>query len=150
MIAEFKDLTSYNNGRNGAVAYEVGAVQFHDFRSANNVRANIEYGFVDEGIEDDYAKVVGGWILGKSAYWTSDRLDVASPDGIVFARSENFSIEGTKFCYYEAAYDAAALATCQDCSEMVDDRNIGAYTTKLTNLWYDVDNVDFRIRFHPE
>ena len=36
IVAEFLNLVSYKNGRNGAIAERVGAVQFHNFKTADN------------------------------------------------------------------------------------------------------------------
>jgi len=95
IIAEFHNLVSYKNGRNGAIAERVGAVQFHNFKTADNHLAGIEFSLTED-IIDGYAKVVGGLIVGRSAN-TEDSLDRSSPHGIIGPRTENFSIEGTKF-----------------------------------------------------
>ena len=129
------------------MAYKVGAVQFQNFMTANSLLANMEYSYVVSDIADDFAKIVGGWSLGKSPNWTSDKLDDASPNGIIFARSENFSIQDTKFCFYEWDDDAASLGPCSQCNDDVDN-DIGSYTTKVVNLWYDPSSVDYRIRWH--
>ena len=90
IIAEFKNFLGYNNGGNGAMAYRVGAVQFQDFRVANNLLANMEYSYVVNDIADGFAKIVGGWSLGKSANWNSAKLTAASPYGIILLDLKTF------------------------------------------------------------
>lgn len=65
IIANFYNLVSYKNGRNGAIAERVGAVQFHNFKTADNVLAGIEFSLTED-IIDGYAKVVGGLIVGRT------------------------------------------------------------------------------------
>ena len=124
VVAEFRDFMGYNNRNNGAMAFEVGAVQFIDFKMANNLLANMEYSYLVSGLGDDVAKIVGGWSLGKSPQWESAWLDDAAPHGVVFARSENFRVVDTKFCYYEWELDngghdigAACLGPCSNCND---------------------------------
>ena len=150
VVAEFRDFMGYNNGEHGAMAFEVGAVQFVDFKMANNMLVNVEYSKIVSSLPDDYAKIVGGWMLGKSPGLMSclPSLIDAAPNGIVFARDEYFRVINTKFCYYLWAEEAACLSPCSNCDDDVDN-DIGAYTTIITNLWYDPATVDHRIRFHP-
>ncbi len=65
IIANFYNLVSWKNGRNGAIAERVGAVQFHNFKTADNVLAGIEFSLTED-IRDDYAKVVGGLVIGRT------------------------------------------------------------------------------------
>ena len=41
ITANFYNLTSWKNGRVGAIAMEVGDVRFHDFKVADNLEAGI-------------------------------------------------------------------------------------------------------------
>ena len=63
---------------------------------------------------DDYTKVVGGLVVGKSANGVESDILNASPHGIIGPRSEWFGIEGTKF-YNFNFNDAAALGDCSHC-----------------------------------
>jgi hypothetical protein len=121
----------------------VGAVQFVNFKVANNVVANMEVNKVIE-LVDGYAKIKGGWSLGKSPWWRSDKLTKGAPIGIIFPRSENFMAEDTKFCYYYWDRDASALGTCSQCHN---DYDRGAYQTTIENLWYHPTTVTSRIRW---
>jgi len=142
IIAEFHNLVSYKNGRNGAIAERVGAVQFHNFKTADNVLAGIEFSLTED-IIDGYAKVVGGLIVGKSEN-TEDLIDLASPHGIITPRTENFSIEGTKF-YNFNFNDAAALGTCSHCFHPAS-TDSGARTVRVSGLEID-DTVTKRIMY---
>ena len=95
IIAEFHNLVSYKNQRNGAIAERVGAVQFHNFKTADNILAGMEFSLTED-IIDGYAKIVGGLVIGRSNN-TEQMLDEAEPQGIITPRTENFSVEGTKF-----------------------------------------------------
>lgn len=65
LVAEFRNLISFKNGKNGAIAESVGAVQFHDFKVADNRLAGIEVSRSDK-IIDGFAKVVNGVAFGYS------------------------------------------------------------------------------------
>jgi hypothetical protein len=41
-------LTSWKNGRNGAIAEKVGDVRFHNFKVADNLLAGIEFSLTSE------------------------------------------------------------------------------------------------------
>jgi len=43
ITARFDDLTSWKNGRNGAIAETVGDVRFHNFKTADNILAGMEF-----------------------------------------------------------------------------------------------------------
>ena len=48
ITAHFYGLTSWKNGRNGAIASKVGDVRFHDFKVADNRLAGIEVSVCDD------------------------------------------------------------------------------------------------------
>lgn len=131
--AQFLRLTSYKNGRNGAIAERVGAVEFIDFKTADNKLAGIEMSLT-ENMLDGYAKVVNGVLVGKSAN-TEPELDAASPHGIIGPRSEGFTIDGTKFFNYNFN-DAAALGDCSHCFHPAS-TDSGARTITVKNLGFD-------------
>ena len=115
IMAEFHNHLSYKNGRNGAIAERIGAVQFHNFKTADNLLAGIEVSLTED-IVDGYAKIVGGLIVGRSAN-AEEELDSleTGPHGIITPRSENFSIENTAFYNFDHWEDGAALGTCSHC-----------------------------------
>jgi len=110
--AVFQNLVSYKNGRNGAIAERVGAVQFHNFKTADNILAGIEFSLTED-VADGHAKIVGGVIIGKTSN-TEALLDAAMPHGIITPRTENFRIEGTTFHKFDWN-NAAAFGTCSHC-----------------------------------
>lgn len=95
----FHRFTGYKSGRNGAIAERVGAVQFIDFKTADNILAGIEMSLTEDMI-DGYAKVVNSLTIGMSDFGEGDLLG-ASPHGIISPRSEGFTIEGAKFYNYD-------------------------------------------------
>lgn len=147
IVAEFHNLVSWKNRRNGAIAERVGAVQFHNFKTADNILAGMEFSLTED-IIDGYAKIVGGMVIGRTEN-TEAALDVASPHGIITPRTENFSIEGTKFYNYN--WEAAAgLGTCSHCFHP-SSTDSGARTVRVSNLEFDEATVTKRIRYqYPE
>ena len=143
IIANFHNLVSYKNGRNGAIAERVGAVQFHNFKTADNILAGIEFSLTED-IIDDYAKIVGGMVIGRTEN-TEELLDMASPHGIITPRTEGFSIEGTKFFNYDWN-EAAGLGTCSHCFHPAS-TDSGARTVRVSNLGFDDATVLKRIRY---
>ena len=146
IIANFYNLISYKNGRNGAIAERVGAVQFHNFKTADNILAGMEFSLTED-IIDGYAKIVGGFTVGRTEN-TEEALDIAQPHGIITARTEGFSIEGTKFYNYDWN-DAAAFGTCSHCFHPAA-TDSGARTIRVRDLVFD-DSVTLKIRWqYPE
>ena len=143
IIAEFRNLVSYKNGRNGAIAERVGAVQFINFKTADNVLAGIEFSLTED-IIDGYAKVVGGLVIGRTEN-TQTEIDVGSPHGIITPRTENFSIEGTKFYNYNWN-EAAGLGTCSHCFHAAA-TDSGARTVRVNDLMFDPSTVTKRIMY---
>ena len=134
IIAEFHNLVSYKNKRNGAIAERIGAVQWHNFKTADNLEAGMEVSMTEDIVEG-YAKIVGGLVVGRSAN-TEEALDLAhSAKGIISPRTENFSFEGVKF-YNFNWNNAAALGTCSHCWH---DNNTdsGARTITVSDLYFD-------------
>jgi hypothetical protein len=64
ITANFYRLTSWKNGRNGAISEMIGDVRFHNFKTADNLLAGIEVGIVASG--DDTTGVYNALIIGKS------------------------------------------------------------------------------------
>lgn len=142
IMAEFHNLVSWKNKRNGAIAERVGAVQWHNFKTADNLLAGMEYSIV-RNIVDGYAKIVGGLVIGRSAN-SEEALDLASPKGVINSRDEGFTVEGTKF--YNFNYnDAAAMGTCSHCWH---DKNTdsGGRTVTVKDLYFD-ETVLIRVRY---
>jgi len=143
IVANFYNLVSYKNRRNGAIAERVGGVMFHNFKTADNLLAGIEFSLTDD-IVDGWTKIVGGLVIGRTDN-TEDELDWASPHGIICPRTENFRIEGTKFYNYNWN-DAAALGTCSHCFHPAS-TDSGSRTTTVSGLIFDNASVTKRIRY---
>ena len=66
IIANFNGFTGWKNNRNGAICERAGAVQFRNFKVADNLLAGIEFEFAHEFYGADYAGVFGALIVGKT------------------------------------------------------------------------------------
>lgn len=145
VTAQFRNLLSYKNGRNGAIAERVGAVQFHDFKTADNKLAGMEVSLTED-IIDGYAKIVGGLVVGRSANADPDLDGLAvGPHGIITPRTENFRIDGTHFSSFDHWSDGAALGTCSHCFHAAA-TDSGARTVTVEGLSFD-SSVPQRIRY---
>ena len=110
--AKFYRATSWKNGKNGAIAERVGAVEFIDFKTADNKVAGIEVS-VSSDMIDGYTKIVDALVVGRSSNADSSTLN-SSPHGIITPRTENFTIDGARFYNFDFA-GAAALGDCSHC-----------------------------------
>ena len=89
ITANFDRLTSWKNGRNGAIAEKVGDVRFNDFKVADNFLAGIEFSLTTLGNEQ--AQINGALIVGRSNN-TDDKQMMASPRGIITPRTDKFLV----------------------------------------------------------
>lgn len=64
--AKFLNFLAWKCGRNGAIAETTGAVEFIDFKIADNLLTGIEFSLIDENTMDGLAKVVGGTVVGNT------------------------------------------------------------------------------------
>jgi len=137
-------LTSWKNKRNGAIAGNVGDVRFHNFKTADNLLAGIEFERTDKSA-DNKAQVKDALIIGKTAN-TEELLDLAhGPRGIIAPRTENFTIDGAKF-YNFNWNNAAALGDCSHCFHPAA-TDAGARHTTVRNLKFDEETVPRKIRY---
>ena len=109
-------------------------MQFHNFKTADNILAGIEVSMTTFIPIDDYCKVVGGLIVGKSAN-AEDDLNNASPHGIIGPRSEYFRVDGTKFFNFNFN-NAAVFGDCSHCWHPAS-TDQGARTISTINLTID-------------
>ena len=65
VTANFYRLTSWKNGRAGAIAELIADIRFHDFMTVDNLEAGIEVSMTN-GIGDNMPRVEGGTIVGRS------------------------------------------------------------------------------------
>ena len=147
ITANFYDLTSWKNGRNGAIAERVGDVRFHNFKTADNILAGIEFSLTHE-TGDVRAQISNALIIGKTSN-TDDRLEWASPHGIITPRTEDFSVSGARF-YNFNWNDAALLGSCSHCFHSAA-TDSGARTVTFSNITWDAASVTRLIRYqYPE
>ena len=92
---------------------------------------------------DDYTKVVGGLVVGRSA--NTESTDDETFRGIIGPRSEWLRIEGTSF-YNMDFGSAAALGDCSHCWHPAS-TDMGASTITTQNLSFDESTVPRRIRY---
>jgi hypothetical protein len=142
ITANFYDLVAWKNKRNGAITERTGDVRFHNFKTADNILAGIEFSLTNNAA-DYMAGVYGGLVVGKTSN-TEDVLEQKSPHGIITPRTENFTIDGTKFYNFNWK-EAAALGTCSHCFHPAS-TDSGARTMTTTNLYMD-DSVTRRIKY---
>jgi hypothetical protein len=107
----------------------------------------MEYSLTED-IAPGFAKIIGGLVIGRSSN-TEEALDNATPHGIITPRTENFSIEGTKFYNFDFGNswsNAAPLGTCSHCFHPAA-TDSGARTVKTSGLFFDEATVPVRIRY---
>lgn len=145
--SKMEDLTAYKNGRDGSMAVSVGAVQFWNFKTADNLEAGIEVhdcGTIPLG----YSTIENGLFIGKSSN-TETLLDEAAPVGIWMPSSDNFLVDGARFFNYDQTgvegKNAAAFATASN-SENWFSTGAGAFQYETENLHFD-NSVSQLIRY---
>ena len=142
ITANFYNLTSWKNKRNGAIAGNVGDVRFNNFKVADNILAGIEFERTDRS-GDGLAQIKDATIVGKTLN-TEELLEIAEPRGIIAARTENFTIDGVKF--YNFNWNrAAALGDCSHCFHPAA-TDAGARHTTVRNLYFD-STVTKKVRY---
>ena len=86
--AEYHNLVSYKNRRDGAIVERAGAIQWHGFKTADNGEVGMEFSTVKE-TADGFAMIKDGVVIGRTEN-TELILDRLSPVGIKNPRTENF------------------------------------------------------------
>jgi len=142
ITANFYNVTSWKNKRNGAIAGNVGDVRFHNFKVADNLLAGIEFERTNH-TGDNRAQVKDSLIIGKTENAELETLR-ADPKGIIAPRSENFTIDGCKFYNYDWR-NASALGDCSHCFHPAS-TDSGARTHTVRNLFFDT-TVTKKIRY---
>jgi len=146
IINNFYDFTGWKNKRNGAILGKVGASRLHNFKTADNLLAGIEFERTDMSFEDG-AMVKGGLIVGMSNNHEKrlDEIKRYSPHGIIGPRSENFTVDGTSFFNFNI-HNASALGSCSHCyHDQATDSGVRELHYK--NLKFDDATVPRRIRY---
>jgi hypothetical protein len=129
--AIFSGLTSWKNGRNGAIAERVGDVQFHGFKVSDNKLAGIEFSLTsthgDPQIND-------ALIVGRSSN-TDEVLEASTPRGIIAPRTDGFLIKNVRFHNFDWG-EAAALGSCSHCFHPAS-TDSGARTINMREITLD-------------
>jgi hypothetical protein len=112
ITAHFYNLTSWKNGRNGAIAERVGDVRFHNFKVADNKLAGIEFSLTDE-YGDNTTTINNALIIGRTNN-SETALEMSRPFGIIGPRTENFRVDNVRFFNFDWN-EAAALSSCSHC-----------------------------------
>ena len=77
------------------ISQDIGDVTFTNFKAADNMRAGMEVSTVSS-VDDGFAKIIGGFVVGRSSYSDSDlinaELDASDPVGVITPRSEGLTI----------------------------------------------------------
>ena len=139
----FKELTSWKNQRNGAIARQVGDVRFEKFKTADNILAGVEFEETTNAIGDDRVMVYDSLLVGASENSEPMTLE-ASPAGVICPRREWFTIKNVRFHNYNFK-DAHAIGDCSHCDSCTE-TDSGARTVKTKELKFF--NVKRKIMYH--
>lgn len=142
ITANFDDLTSWKNKRNGAIFEKIGDIRMNNFKTSDNILAGIEVSLSD-AVADNMAQIKKAVVVGRSAN-TEPVLDAASPHGIITPRTENFTISEARFYNYDWN-TAAALGSCSHCFHD-GATDSGARTVSFSGLYFD-ETVKRRIKY---
>lgn len=135
-------MTSWRNGRNGAIAEKVGDVRFHNFKTADNILAGIEFSLAyDYG--DNTTMIDGALIIGRSNAGANNGAGFGNPHGVITPRTENFVVKNVKFYNFDFG-TAAAVGSCSHCFHPAA-TDSGARTVSFSGL--EFYNVNKRIRY---
>lgn len=111
--AVYEDFTGYSNGRNGAIAGGTGAVQFKNFKIADNLLAGIEFEMTWDAGAHEKCYIDGALIVGRSPN-ADATLNAAAPRGIITPRSEWFGVKKVNFHSFDWGL-SAAIGSCSHC-----------------------------------
>jgi hypothetical protein len=78
---------------------------------------------------------------------TEERLNGASPRGVMTPRQDGLTVSDVKFYNYDWN-DAAAVSTCSHCFHS-GSTDSGARTTHFNQIYYDAATVPRKIRYQP-
>lgn len=135
-------MTSWKNGRNGAIAERVGDVRFHKFKVADNLLAGIEFSLTNE-YGDNTTRVDNALVVGRTKN-TEETLEKAEPYGIIGPRTENLRIDNVRFFNWDWN-EAAALSSCSHCFHPAATDH-DARTIRFSKLKFD-KSVKRRIKY---
>ena len=92
----------------------MGAVQWHNFKTADNMLAGMEWSFANKEVKEiDIMLIKGGMVIGKSANGEA-LLDESDVRGIIGPRWDFFTVRDVKFYNYNFG-KTGALGDCSHC-----------------------------------
>ena len=142
--AKFYNLVSWKNLRAGAIAEEMGAVEWHNFKVADNLQAGMEWSFADDQVLDkDIMVIKGGLVVGSTENSEPEHLNGEGARGIVGPRWDYLTIRDTKFYNFNFG-SSGALGDCSHCFHPAA-TDSGARTIFTSNLYFDEATVPKRI-----
>ena len=134
--AKFYNLVSWKNGRNGAIGEELGAVEFHGFKVADNLLAGIEMSLADPQVKDkDIMLVQDSLIVGTTPNSEDILTNGGGTRGIIGPRSDNFTIKNAKF-FNLSHGKSGAIGDCSHCFHPAS-TDSGARTYFTSGLTFD-------------
>lgn len=142
ITANLNGLTSWKNGRNGAIATRIGDVRFNNFKVADNRLAGIEISECDWHGENT-TRIDNALIIGRTNN-TELILEESQPFGIIGPRTDNLRIDNCRFFNWDWK-ETAALSTCSHCWHD-QETDSGARTVRFSNMSFDA-SVKRRINY---
>jgi len=128
--------------RAGAIAEEMGEVEWLDFKVADNMEAGMEWSFANNQVlAKDIMKITGGLVVGKTSN-SEPELNTGAR-GIVGPRWDYLTIRGTKFYNFNFG-NSGALGDCSHCFHPAA-TDSGARTIFTSGLYFDETTVPKRI-----
>jgi hypothetical protein len=137
----------WKNGRCGAIAEFTGAVVWKNFKTADNLRAGLEWSAPDKVAvaKLGLSYIEGAVIIGKSGN-TEAALDSGSPIGLITPRgNEYWSAKDIKFYSFNFVNGVTAIEDCSHC-EFADSTDSGARTVTLSGLFFD-STIKKKVRY---
>lgn len=139
--ATFENLTVYANGERGFITEEIGFLEFHGFKGADNKETNLEVsqsvGFISNFILTS-PKIINAFVIGhsNSVNFSDNNNKNHSAVGINLPRTDNFVLEDARFYSFGKEGDAL-LSTCSRCEVSDPSSDSGARTSFTNYLRYD-------------
>jgi hypothetical protein len=98
--ARFINFTSFKNGRNGAIALDVGDVRFEGFKVADNLLAGIEFELTNNLADGYSAQINGALVVGYSN--NAEEKTFSHPSkGIIGPRTDFFQVHNVRFYNFD-------------------------------------------------
>jgi hypothetical protein len=138
--ARFENFLSYKNGRNGVMGAALGAVEFHNIKTADNRLAGIEIE-IDANLKENTGFVDGALIVGRTL--NNMENSVGNPRGIITPRTDKWWVKNVKFFNFNFGH-AAALGSCSHCFHPAA-TDSDARTIKFANIFMDPDTVTKKV-----